>query len=186
MWATKPTKFDEPALAGEPLAASMRFLGNTDALIVDLRYNGGGYSDMVALLTTYFFDGDPVHLVDLYDRKTGETSQSWTAPYVPGPRYVGKPVYVVTGTRTFSGAEQFAYCLQKMGRAEVVGETTRGGAHFSQIFQINPHFAVMVPIGNATSPVTKSNWEGTSVVPDIAMAGDIAVSLRCDQRWKNC
>jgi len=171
----KLTKFDDPALAGETLAASMRFLGNTDALIVDLRYNGGGHSDMVALLTSYFFDGDPVHLVDLYDRKTNETSQSWTAPYVPGPLYVGKPVYVVTGTRTFSAAEQFAYCLQKMGRAQVVGETTRGGAHFAHIFQIDPHFAVMVPIGNATSPVTKSNWEGTGVIPDVAVAGDVAV-----------
>ncbi|HEU4928566.1 MAG TPA: S41 family peptidase [Candidatus Krumholzibacteria bacterium] len=171
----KLTKFDDPAFAGETLAASMRFLGNTDALIIDLRYNGGGHSDMVALLTSYFFDGDPVHLVDLYDRTTGETSQSWTVPYVPGPHYAGKPVYVVTGTRTFSAAEQFAYCLQKLGRAVVVGETTGGGAHFAQIFQINPHFAVMVPFGNATSPVTKSNWEGTGVIPDVAAAGDVAV-----------
>ena len=171
----KLTKFDDPALAGETLAASMRFLGNTDALIIDLRYNGGGHGDMVALLTSYFFNGDPVHLVDLYDRTTGETSQSWTAPYVPGPRYVGKPVFVVTGTRTFSAAEQFAYCLQKLGRAATVGETTGGGAHFVRIFQINPHFAVMVPFGNATSPVTKSNWEGTGVVPDVAVAGDVAV-----------
>ncbi len=173
----KLTKFDDPALAGETLAASMRFLSNTDALIIDLRYNGGGHSDMVALLTSYFFDGDPVHLVDLYDRTTGATSQSWTVPYVPGPRYVGKPVYVVTGTRTFSAAEQFAYCLQKLGRAAIVGETTGGGAHFVRIFQINPHFAVMVPFGNATSPVTKSNWERTGVVPDVAVAGDVAVRV---------
>ena len=171
----KLTKFDDPTLAGETLAASMRFLGNTDALIIDLRYNGGGHSDMVALVTSYFFDGDPVHLVDLFDRTTGETSQSWTVPYVPGPHYVGKPVYVVTGTRTFSAAEQFAYCLQKLGRAAVVGETTGGGAHFAHIFQINPPFAVMVPFGNATSPVTKSNWEGSGVVPDVAAAGDAAV-----------
>ncbi len=170
----KLTKFDDPALAGETLAASMRFLGNTDALIVDLRYNGGGHSDMVALLTSYFFDGDPVHLVDLYDRRTNETSQSWTVPYVV-PHYTNQPVYVLTGARTFSAAEQFAYCLQKLGRAQVVGETTRGGAHFAEIFQINPHFAVMVPVGNATSPVTKSNWEGTGVVPDVAVAGDVAV-----------
>jgi hypothetical protein len=171
----KLTKFDDPAQAGETLAASMRFLSNTDALIIDLRYNGGGHSDMVALLTSYFFDGDPVHLVDLYDRTTGETSQSWTVPYVPGPRYIGKPVYVLTGTRTFSAAEQFAYCLQKLGRAAIVGETTGGGAHFAKIFWINPHFAVMVPFGNATSPATKSNWEGTGVIPDVAVAGDVAV-----------
>lgn len=171
----KLTKFDEAALGGETLAAAMRFLGNTDALLIDLRYNGGGNSDMVALLTSYFFDGDPIHLVDFYDRATGETSQCWTLPYVEGPRYTGKPVYVLTGARTFSAAEQFAYCMQKLERTQIVGEVTRGGAHFAEIFMINPHFAVMVPVGNTTSPLTKSNWEGTGVVPDVAVPGDTAV-----------
>ena len=171
----KLTKFDDPALAGETLAAAMRFLGNTDGLLIDLRQNGGGHGDMVALLTSYFFDGEPIHLVDFYSRKTGETSQSWTLPYVPGPRYVNKPVYVLTGARTFSAAEQFTYCLQKLGRVVVVGEATRGGAHFAEIFMINPHFAVMVPVGNATSPLTKSNWEGIGITPDVVTPGDAAV-----------
>jgi hypothetical protein len=171
----KLTKFDEAALAGETLAAAMRFLGNTDALLIDLRYNGGGHSDMVALLTSYFFDGEPIHLVDFYDRPSGQTNQSWTFPCVAGPRYVDKPVYVLTGVRTFSAAEQFAYCMQKLGRAPVVGEASRGGAHFVQIFQIDSHFALMVPVGNTTSPVTKSNWESTGVVPDVAVPGDAAV-----------
>ena len=171
----KLTKFDDPALAGETLAAAMRFLGNTDGLLIDLRQNGGGHSDMVAMLTSYFFEGEPVHLVDLYSRLTGETSQSWTLPYVPGPHYTGEPVFVLTGGRTFSAAEQFTYCLQKMGRVVVVGEVTRGGAHFAEIFQINPHFAVMVPVGSATSPLTKGDWEGTGITPDVAVPGDAAV-----------
>jgi peptidase S41-like protein len=170
----KMTKFDDPALAGATLVAAMEFLANTDALIIDLRYNGGGRADLVTLLTSYFVSEEPIHLVDFYDRRSGETSQSWTLPYVPGPRYNDKPLYILTGQRTFSAAEQFVYCLQKMGRAIVVGETTRGGAHFAQIFQIDPHFAVMVPVGNTTCMATGSNWEGTGITPDVAASGETA------------
>jgi retinol-binding protein 3 len=170
----KMVKFEDPALAGATLVAAMEFLANTDALIIDLRQNGGGHADLVTLLTSYFVGKEPVHLVDFYDRRSGETSQSWTLPYVPGPRYNDKPLYILTGQRTFSAAEQFVYCLQKMGRAVVVGEATRGGAHFAKIFQIDPHFAVMVPVGNATSITTGSNWEGTGITPDVAVPGETA------------
>ncbi|HEU4365940.1 MAG TPA: S41 family peptidase [Candidatus Krumholzibacteria bacterium] len=171
----KLTKFEDPALAGETIVAAMRFLTNTDALIIDLRYNGGGRSDMVALLTSYFFDGEPVHLADFYNRPTGQTSQSWTLPYVPAPRYTGKPLYILTGERTFSAAEQFTYLLQKSGRAVVVGQVTRGGAHFVEIFQIDAHFAVMVPVGDVKSPLTGSNWEGTGITPDVTAVPEAAV-----------
>jgi hypothetical protein len=171
----KLRKFEDPALAGEALVAAMQFLSHTDALLVDLRQNGGGYGSMADLFASYFFGDEPVHLSDAYDRSTGETSQSWTLPYVPGLRYVGKPVYILTASRTFSAAEGFTYCLQKMGRAVVVGETTGGGAHFVHIFQIDPHFAVMVPVGTVKSAVTGSDWEGTGVVPDVAVAADTAL-----------
>ncbi len=171
----KLTKFEDPAIAGETLTAAMRFLSNTDALLIDLRFNGGGRGDMVTLLTSYFFDGEPMHLVDFFDRLSGETSQSWTLPYVPGPRYVSKPVFILTGERTFSAAEQFTYSMQKAGRAVVVGQQTRGGAHFAKIFQVDSHFAVMIPVGNTTSPLTGSNWEGVGITPDVAAASDVAV-----------
>ncbi len=171
----KLTRFEDPAIAGETLTAAMGFLANTDALLIDLRYNGGGYGDMGALLTSYFFEGDPVHLADLYDRPSGETNQSWTLPFVPGPRYIGKPLYILTGERTFSAAEGFTYHLQKSGRAAVVGQRTRGGAHFVKIFQIDPHFAVMIPIGNVKDALTGSNWEGTGITPDVAATNETAV-----------
>jgi len=171
----KMRKFEDPALAGETLVAAMRFLSHTDALLIDLRRNGGGYGAMVDLFISYFFGDEPVHVADAYDRSTGETSQSWSLPYVPGPRYKDKPVYIITGERTFSAAEGFTYCLQKMGRAVVVGDTTGGGAHFVHIFQIDPHFAVMVPVGTVKSTVTGSDWEGTGVIPDVAVPADSAV-----------
>lgn len=171
----KLTQFGEPAIAGQTLTAAMQFLANTDALVIDLRFNGGGRGDMAVLLTSYFLDGDPVRLADLYDRPSGETSQSWSLPYVPGPRYVGKPLFIVTGERTFSAAEGFTYGLQKRGRAMVVGSQTRGGAHFVKIFQIDPHFAVMIPVGDVKDAVTGSNWEGTGITPDVPAASETAV-----------
>ena len=112
---------------------------------------------MVALLCSYFFDGEPVHLNDLYWREGDRTQQFWTHPYVPGKRYVGKEIYVLTSKRTFSGAEEFTYNLKNLKRATIVGETTVGGAHPGGTQRINAHFAVWVPSGRAINPITKTN-----------------------------
>ena len=83
--------------------AAMSFLANVDAIIIDLRENGGGDPRMVALISTYLFSR-PTHLNDLWERKTESTQQYWTLPYVAGKRLEGKPAYVLTSKRTFSGA----------------------------------------------------------------------------------
>jgi hypothetical protein len=161
--------------AAETAAAAMSFLANTDALIIDLRHNGGGDPTMVAFLCSYFFDAQPVHLNDLYHRPDNRTHQWWTLPYVPGRRYLGKEVYVLTSQRTFSAAEEFAYDLQCLKRATIVGETTGGGAHPGMGRRINDHFAMFVPTGRAINPVTKTNWEGTGVKPDIEVPAEKAL-----------
>lgn len=155
--------------AGETCAAAMNFLSNTDALILDLRQNGGGEPAMVALLCSYLFGEEPVHLNDLYFRPTDKTEEFWTLKSVPGKRYVGKDVYVLTSNRTFSGAEECAYNLKNLKRATIVGETTGGGAHPGGTERINDHFAVFVPSGRAINPITKTNWEGTGVAPDVSV-----------------
>lgn len=161
-------QFADPAFAGDLAVAAMTLLAHTEALIVDLRQNGGGDPAMVALLTTYLFDGEPVHLNSLYWRAGDRTHQWWTLPYVPGPRFGGaKPVYVLTSGRTFSGAEEFAYNLKTRGRATIVGETTGGGAHPGDRYPLAPHFAAFIPTGRAINPLTGTNWEGTGVAPDI-------------------
>jgi retinol-binding protein 3 len=100
--------FASPAICGPTAVAAMNFLGNVDALIIDLRDNGGGDPEMIAFLATYLFD-EPTHLNDLYNRKENSTTQYWTLPYVPGKKLAGKPVFVLTSKRTFSGAEEFSY-----------------------------------------------------------------------------
>jgi retinol-binding protein 3 len=160
---------------GETAAAAMGFLAHTDALIIDLRRNGGGSPSMVALLCSYLFDPEPVHLNDLYFRPDDSTHQWWTLPYLLGTRYAGKPVYVLTSRRTFSAAEEFTYNLKCLKRATIVGETTGGGAHPGGGRRINDHFAMFVPSGRAINPITRTNWEGTGVAPDVAVPADLAL-----------
>jgi len=161
--------FQDPEQAGETLAGAMNFLANTDALIIDMRRNGGGDPAMVAVACSYLFDSEPIHLNDIYWRPDNSTRQYWTLPHISGKRYVGKDVYVLTSKYTFSGAEEFTYNLKTQKRATIIGETTGGGANPGGMERINAHFAVFVPAGRAINPITKTNWEGVGVPPDTAV-----------------
>jgi len=158
--------------------AAMNFLGNVDALIIDLRENGGGDPEMVARITSYLYAaGERVHLNDLYWRPGNHTEEFWTLADVPGPRLDGKDVFVLTSGYTFSAAEEFCYNLKNLKRALIVGETTGGGAHPGTLVRLADHFEMFCPTGRAINPISKTNWEGTGVAPDIACAADEALSM---------
>jgi retinol-binding protein 3 len=159
--------FASPAEAGPTAIAAMNFLAYCDAIIVDLRQNGGGDPAQIQLISSYFFE-EPVHLNDLYARAADLTENYWTLPYVPGTRASKADVYVLTSARTFSGAEEFSYNLQNLKRATIVGETTGGGAHPTNAMIVQRDFILRVPFARAINPVSKTNWEGTGVKPDIA------------------
>ena len=168
--------FSDAEDGAETVAAAMTFLHNTDALIFDLRQNGGGSPDMVTLICSYLFGEKPVHLNSLYWRKGDRTDEFWTKATVSGKRYgETKDVYILTSRRTFSAAEEFSYNLKNLKRATIVGETTGGGAHPGTMFRINDHFGAFVPLGRAINPVTKTNWEGTGVEPDIKVPKELAL-----------
>jgi C-terminal processing protease CtpA/Prc len=158
---------DEAEYTAETIAAAMALLSNTSALIIDLRQNNGGAPSGVAFFCSYFVAAEPVHLNDVYSRPDNTTQQFWSAAYVPGKRYLNKPVFVLTSSRTFSGAEEIAYNLQALKRATIVGEKTRGGAHPVDVYQIHPHFDLRVPTARSINPITGTNWEGVGVAPDI-------------------
>jgi C-terminal processing protease CtpA/Prc len=162
-------KFDQfwsPDICGEIASQAMSKLADVDALIVDLRDNGGGDPAMVALISSYLFD-KPTHLNDVWTRRTNQTRESWTRD-VPGKKLGGaKPVYVLTSARTFSGAEDFSYNLKNLKRATIVGEQTGGGAHPTNGFRIDGHFAIRVPFARSINPISHTNWEGTGVTPDV-------------------
>jgi retinol-binding protein 3 len=167
--------FIPPEVGGETGAAAMTFVANTDALIVDLRFNGGGEPAMIAFLTSYLFD-EPTHLNDIHEPYRNMTQQWWTSGFVPGRRFGGKkPVYVLTSNRTFSGGEEFAYNLKNLRRATIIGETTGGGAHPVNGVKVSEHFEIGVPFARAISPITKANWEGVGVSPDVSVPADQAL-----------
>ena len=163
--------FNPAAFIGEVAAASMNFLNYTDALIIDVRKNGGGDPAAVQLICSYLYgQGEVIHLNDLYWRPSNETQQWWTLATVPGKRYPKKDVYVLTSHFTFSAAEEFTYNLKNLKRATIVGETTGGGAHPGGPRRLHDHFQVFVPSGRAINPITKTNWEGTGVEPDVKVS----------------
>jgi hypothetical protein len=171
-------KFDaffDASFCGPTVNAAMTFVAHTDALIFDIRQNGGGQPDMVTLIASYLFD-HRTHLIDIYNRKEDTTTQNWTLTYLPGPRMPKIPVYVLTSARTFSGAEEFAFDLKTQKRATIVGETTGGGAHPVSGHPVADYFMIGVPFAKSLDPVTKTNWEGTGVEPDVKVAADQALT----------
>jgi retinol-binding protein 3 len=169
--------FGRPAVCGPTATAAMNFLAHVDALIVDLRDNGGGDPRMVAWISSYLFDAR-THLNDLYERKRNKTVEFWTHGDAPGPKLGGKvPVYVLTAKRTFSGAEEFTYNLKNLKRATIVGETTGGGAHPTAGLRVDDHFIIGVPFARAVNPITRTDWEGSGVAPDVKVAADQALDV---------
>lgn len=166
-----------PANAGPAIAAAMELVAGTYALIIDLRHNGGGSPEGVVFWCSYLLDERPTHLNDIFHADTGETRQFWALPYVPGTRYTDRPVYVLTSGHTFSGGEDFGYTLQALGRATVIGETTGGGAHPTRPFPISPAVHIGIPFARSVNPVTGTNWQGTGVVPDVAVPADQALDV---------
>lgn len=160
--------------AAETGIAAMNFLANADAVIIDLRRNGGGSPAMIQLISSYFLP-ESTHLNSFENRGQDEMAQFWSFHYVPGKPMFDTDLYVLTSQRTFSAAEEFTYNMKNLKRATIIGETTGGGAHPGGTRIVNDYFLVWVPTGRAVNPITKTNWEGTGIAPDIAIESDKAL-----------
>jgi C-terminal processing protease CtpA/Prc len=162
-------------LSGPKLAAAMTLLADTDALVIDLRNNGGGDPATVALLASYLFDGR-TRLNDIYDRGKNSTTQYWTSDVKDGKPFGGKKkLYLLVSHDTFSAGEDFAYALKNLKRATLIGAATGGGAHPGTGRRLTDHFAANVPTGRSISPITHGDWEGTGVAPDVVTDPDKAL-----------
>lgn len=169
--------FSDAGYAGQTAVAALNFLGYVDALIIDLRENGGGSPSMVQLISSYFF-AESVHLNSFYIRKEDTTKQFWTQAHIEGPRLADVDLYILTSSYTFSAAEEFTYNLKNLERATIIGETTGGGAHpVEEHGFLNLKVGVRVPFGRAVNPITGTNWEGTGIEPDIQVPADQALEV---------
>ncbi|NPD47351.1 MULTISPECIES: S41 family peptidase [unclassified Lentimicrobium] len=168
------TTFNNPKSAGPTAIAAMNFVANSDALIIDLRLNGGGDEAMAQLISSYFFDKS-THLTDNFIRKDSITEQRWTQEWVSGPRITEVPIYILMSNYSYSSAEVLAYQLQQLKRAKIVGEKTRGGAHGVRYMSF-PDILInlKVPYSQEINPYSKTNYIN-GVIPDFPCSSDKAL-----------
>jgi C-terminal processing protease CtpA/Prc len=160
--------------AGDTIVAAMNFLANANAVIIDLRNNGGGSPYTIQIISSYFFE-EYTHLNSFEWRGEDSIVQFWTLRYVPGKMMYDTDLYILTSSRTFSAAEEFTYNMKNLKRATLVGETTGGGAHPGGDRIVNDYFLVWVPSGRAINPISKTNWEGEGIAPHVAVPRDQAL-----------
>jgi retinol-binding protein 3 len=156
------------------LADAMRKLQPADALILDMRENGGGSPGTVALLISYLLEPPERPLFEIVQR-SGPRQTYRTEPVQM--RNARRPVYVLTSRRSFSGGEGLAFLLQDLKRAVVIGEVTAGAANPGRPYPAGDLFDVTVPNGQLLTSVTKRNWEGSGVTPDIPVPASDAFRI---------
>jgi hypothetical protein len=157
----KLNSFPDPAICGAIAHAALQQMNQSNVIIFDLRDNTGGFPEMVAEMAAPLFDRP----VPWYNPRANPNA-SMLSPE-PGSRLANKTVYVLTSSRTFSGAEHFTYDLKMLKRATVVGETTGGAAHSGAFHWIDGHFGMKIPESRITNPYGRPDWEGTGVEPDV-------------------
>lgn len=156
---------DQPAR--QAIEAALQLVAGTDALIIDLRDNGGGSPAMVGYLASAFTPRG-ADIYNTFRRRDGSDSEA-PRDWYASPR-LDVPLYILTSARTGSAAEAFAYTLKNAGRAVIVGQTTGGAANPGGAVDVGNGFSVFVSGGSPISPITKTNWEGTGVLPDVDVA----------------
>lgn len=158
----------------EMVDAALSFLSAADAIVIDLRENRGGAGESLPYICSHFFPY-PTQLTSWYSREDDFLKEFWTTEEIGGDRRTDVPIFLLTGERTFSAAEMFAYDLQALNRATLVGEPTGGGAHSVDLYQIDDLFEIYIPTDRAINPITSGNWEGTGVIPDVAVPAEAAL-----------
>jgi tetratricopeptide (TPR) repeat protein len=167
-------RFNAHAEAREMLFCAINFLSSAHAIIIDLRQNQGGSMDMIPVLSGYFLE-HPTQLSGIYYRHGDITLDIWTRGVVQGEPLLDIPLFLLIGPDTFSAAESFAYDMKVRKRAILVGDSTKGGAHSVDLYQINDRFEIYIPTARAVNPVTGTNWEGIGVIPDVLISSESAM-----------
>ena len=160
----------------EVITSTFKVLENTDALIIDVINNRGGYENIVAYLISYLYEGKPIHLSDYYVRFNNSKNSLWTKETIPGKRLSKTPVYVLVNAYTASAGESLAYMLKHLKRATVIGEKTMGAGHGAMTHKATDHFKITISSEETINAVTKTSFEGIGVQPNIAVSSEKAFS----------
>ena len=159
------------------LASALKTLENTEALIIDVRRNGGGSSEMSHMLFSHFLPAQPVNTIKVFQRATNNTQMRQSFAEVVGPRRPEVPLYVLTSQGTASAAEEFTFVLKNAQRATIVGDRTAGAGHMVSMNSIGNGFAVGVSITRVMDARTGLEWEGAGVQPDVRVTPEAALEV---------
>lgn len=162
--------------AKKAIQRTLQSLTNTDALIIDVRDNPGGFEEIVAYFISYFFDGKSIHLSDYYCRHDGNRTSTWTSVDIPGKKLPKLPLYVLVNKETGSAAESFAYMLKHLKRATIIGETTSGAGNGASYHRIGDRFAINIACQQTINAITNTSFERVGVKPHIKTSSKDAFS----------
>ena len=154
---------------------ALRFLSRTDAMILDVRRNPGGASDMSHFIFSHFLPEKPVPTINVFSRSFSEPNRRMSLGDVPGPRRADVPLFILTSQGTASAAEEFSFVLKNKHRATIVGTRTAGAGHMVAQTPIGSGFTVSLSITRVTDPDSGREWELVGVQPDLAVAPEQAL-----------
>ena len=150
-------------------------LENTNAIIIDVRGNPGGFEDIVAYVVSYFFDQPSFQLQEYYCRFEDRSRRIRTSDNLPGKRLPDIPVYILVDKDTGSAAESLAYIMKHLKRATIVGEKTVGAGNGSTYFKVTDRFNLQIATWETINVVTKTSWEKIGVIPDVTTNSELAL-----------
>jgi hypothetical protein len=165
---------DPTPSAVQTVTAAFRFVQHTKALIIDLRENHGGSPEMVKQVLSYFF-AEKTRVNDIIVPNKRDTAKGWTDPTATGGVLLRMPVYILTSSQTVSAAEDMTYAMQATKRGTIVGEKTAGGSHPVGPVFLGHGFVAGIPFAHTHNIHTGTEWEGTGVIPDIALKADASL-----------
>lgn len=163
----KLDEFPNPMDGDAPMRAAVEKIQDAKAVILDLRECRGGSQQLVDLVASYFLPTDHGPLLTSRFRNLPEPRIARVVE-TSTRALEDAPLYILISEKTFSAGEAFAYILQQFGRATVVGQQTRGGGRHNAFVPIGAGYTVSVSIATVEHPKTKTSWQGTGVVPDVA------------------
>lgn len=163
--------------AGKTADISMNYFANCNALIIDLRQNGGGWGDMVDYLLGYFVDANGPLILNITQSTLDSSVYSEVVPaYVPGKKLTGKPIYILTSSATASAAEAFTSHLKYLNKStEIIGEKTAGAENPVEHIAINDKFVLQIPAWKKIYSLNPDDWEGVGIKPDIEVEASEAL-----------
>jgi len=160
-------------------------IAKTDALILDVRDNGGG-SDTIGYHILGWLTDKPFKTLrwktldyrpayqawDGGDLLTwdGESAQNWPPD---GKRLYSRPVVVLTSARTYSAAESFCVAFDYMKRGKIIGEPTGGSTGQPLLFGLPGGGRARVCVKRDSYPDGKE-FVGIGIQPDVVIRPTLA------------